>query len=536
MFDIDAVIHRYNARATQSGIDNQFARLLATHPELPDLAEREKKELIESYAAEAEEQALALAFRQSHGNLSFYGSSPGGGGNTPGSARKRGKQPVTTPRKAPAKQPADKEKDDEIFSMDSSDENGSDGDGNHPANTPVKQSRRTWAPLASPMGTPEQPSWMGAPGSFSTSPRQQGGPGTNSVPWSTPPHASKKVYMREIMAQASGSGSSPTISGPGKSALTASLSDPPLSAAALAASPSAASSPAAISVSPISLPIGGSFKKSQKERKKQHQKQPVPSPNPATSSAPKPVWNVPVSKGEVLHLKDVLASLPEKEAASASPPLHRPVVIKIPSSSSSSLPTSTPPKHPNITPITPAPPRPPRPHKSVSSPAPAASRPSPAPQRVNSHHFHGIKLTLQEVMEQETAQKEAAKEYSAKRSLQEIQEEQEFMRWWEKESRRAQGLPDLEEEGGVKQEEEKEKGKVGKRRVRGGKKGSGGGGEKGEGSGSGGGGKAGRAPTGPGPARGSAPGARAGRAGRIGGAGSGRGQREQQQGQQGKVA
>ncbi|TGZ84444.1 hypothetical protein EX30DRAFT_313029, partial [Ascodesmis nigricans] len=435
MFDIDAVIHRHNARSTQAAIDNQYARLLLQEPSLPEMQASEKEETIVRYTAEAEEYSLLLAFKPQSSTASPSTQSP--------SAKRKGKQPAA-PTPSSLKTPSKTSGNDDIFSMDAVDD-GCDGDQisiSAPSMTPP-----VWKPIPPPPAPPAfetSPSPAGTPQSFFpglgtstpyTPPRKQGG-----VPWTTTT-PTKKLDMREIMAQASSAAS-------GRSGITAALTNPPTSTPAPPTISTSSSSSSAQPAAPPTVPnsTAPTFKKhqSQKERKRQqqlqHHQHPPSNTTSSTSQTPtKKSWNIS-TPAPAISLKDVLHPPP----TSPPKPSKSPILVVGPSNPSPSSSSSiTTPRRTITTPL---------PATTTTAVSQASASPHQSHQHKNKHH-HTIKLTLQDIITQEEAQKELVKEYAAKRSLQEIQEEQEFMRWWERESKRVQGIHDEEEGESEKVEE-----------------------------------------------------------------------------------
>jgi hypothetical protein len=241
------------------------------------------------------------------------------------------------------------------------------------------------------------------------------------APWTTP-SSSVKLDMKEIMAQASAAAS-------GKSALTAQLS-----------------------ASPTTLPKqstpkqDSAFKLSQKERKRQQQQQQQQQPSLSVPSIPdkKVAWNINGTPQTTrVSLKEVLAS---PSTPTEKTPQKKP---QTPATSPAAIP-STPTQQRRTVLAT-----------HTSSPTPTASSPisrppPPPPPPLMPRPTHFLPLSLQDIIDQEEAQKELIKEYSSKRSLQEIQEEQEFLRWWENESKRVQ-------EAEIAQEQKKKGGQRGGR-------------------------------------------------------------------------
>ncbi|KAI5787845.1 hypothetical protein FPQ18DRAFT_372908 [Pyronema domesticum] len=125
----------------------------------------------------------------------------------------------------------------------------------------------------------------------------------------------------------------------------------------------------------------------------------------------------------------------------------------------------------------------PIPVKSTTTPIASSSSsvPRTPPVATPRKPVEYLPLSLQDIIDQEVAQKEMMKEYQCKRSLQEIQEEQEFLRWWDEEQKRMRGEDEATEalldEARREMEGGGNRGRGGKRKGRG--RGGGEGGERG---------------------------------------------------------
>ncbi|KAF2494532.1 hypothetical protein BU16DRAFT_562189 [Lophium mytilinum] len=315
-----------------------------------------------------------------------------------------------------------------------------------------------------PVGSPEEP-WastrrksrlsphdlgVGSSGNFD-SPRT---PATKSSdrPWGSTPLSTPRLDMKDIMAQASP---------PKPSGLAIGLANDDVNDGKHV----------------------GSFtaKMSQKERKRLQQAQqlgqpPTPpvldNPQPPPSISP---WRpIHYDKNSPLSSSPALAATPNTSRANSTPQMtmrqtvanggHAKSKSPIPPSQSRSVsgPSNTIPAH----------------LKSSSSSNPMATprsiRHTPLPATALSAASPSQFLTLQDVLFQQQAEKDAIREAAAKRSLQEIQQEQEFQEWWEQESKRV-----MQEEEARRRTEEREKGGRGRGAgSRGGKRGGKGRGKK----------------------------------------------------------
>ncbi|QIX01901.1 hypothetical protein AMS68_007418 [Peltaster fructicola] len=239
-------------------------------------------------------------------------------------------------------------------------------------------------------------------------------PPNGASPWSLTPLPAARSDFRNIMAQASGSG-------------TSSLSQGLEGARSLS----------------YQAPILGSspmVKMSQKDRKKMlHQQSSPEVPSIAPSASTSSPWQI-VSSQKVPSLRDVLDT--QKSTASKPPQTTR---------------TATAPQLTmrqtvaNAKAITPARNLPIPPTKQaiqqrhasdgkVASPVQTInSKPMPHSVRHAARPVEpSLQLSISDIVAQQQLEKEIIKEAGAKRDLQEIQAEQEFQEWWNKESARVQ--------------------------------------------------------------------------------------------------
>ncbi|KAI4289296.1 MAG: hypothetical protein L6R35_001432 [Caloplaca aegaea] len=271
-----------------------------------------------------------------------------------------------------------------------------------------------------------------------TNPANSEEPDTSRA-WGDRAVSSRKLDMKEIMAQASSSRVS-NIS------------------ASLAASSSVA-------------PTSGTGKMSQKERKKQQQQQQDALERPQQAVAP-PVVQVPAeltehhsawqvaSRGAKTTLKDILhaeSKSPSKntltrERAVSNPPLTLRQTIpgnvattKRTTSETPSKAQVAPPQRSTSTPLAFASSHtPPRPSSSRTIPSPATIGPSSSTPTKSIRYTTpsasaepSLQLSMADILSQQQTEKDVIREAASKRSLQEIQEEQAFQEWWDQESRKA---------------------------------------------------------------------------------------------------
>lgn len=244
----------------------------------------------------------------------------------------------------------------------------------------------------------------------------QSPPQTNvSRTWSSPALASKKLDMKEIMAQAS-------------SSRTSNLS--------MSLSAQIAKDAAGTKTPPTKL--------SQKERKKQQQEAAaqynVKSDADSKSASP---WQV-AAKGTKTSLKDVLNE--SKSSPSVSPAQSPNLIInsRPVTGRRAASPDTRFSGQPRPTPSAFA--------KGQSSSSPSLSRNATQPPSKGSPvvpHSRSclstspmvepsLQLSMADIIGQQKREQEVIKEAVAKRSLQEIQEEQAFQEWWDQESRKTQ--------------------------------------------------------------------------------------------------
>ncbi|KAA8897612.1 hypothetical protein FN846DRAFT_783230 [Sphaerosporella brunnea] len=387
MLELDNTVRSNQRRfSPRSRSGKQEAHLLSKYPTMQADSEKGKAASIAHYAALADENFLSTSLKAQSGCLQSSASP-----FCNSAPRTRRKNAKTGPPASPLIKPS--HGNDDIFSMD-------DDDLPPPSTTPKDIKGKAPAPawnVPSPANiSPSDPFLFHPP------PTQR----SQTAPWNTPFPSSgpSKLAMKEIMTQASAAAA-------GKSALSAQLKQ--------------------------SKPAQTPVKISQKERKRQqHQQQ---QQQPAVSAIPekKPAWNIdPSTSAPRVSLKDVLASSP---AAAVSPAQTTPPQRRTAPAAATASPT---PK-PRAAPPVPSSKQPPQFTPTCASYSSSYSAPKPVKHQ-------SLPLSLQDIIDQEEAHKEAMKEYTKHRSLQAIQEEQAFLRWWEEESRRVQ-----EEEAAGKRESER---------------------------------------------------------------------------------
>lgn len=230
--------------------------------------------------------------------------------------------------------------------------------------------------------------------------------------WSSPALPSKKLDMREIMAQAS-------------SSRTSNLS--------MSLSAQKVKDDAGKKMTPQKL--------SQKERKKQQQQQAIAQAQMASEAKPSSPWQI-AATGKKTSLKDVLSEPKPSPAAVPAPTFASP----IPSRPSTPRRTASPDTRFSgqqrriNNPI---------PKGGISSAGPASTSQTVAKSSPLVPHSKtyttpaakaepSLQLSMADIIGQQRREQEVIKEAVAKRSLQEIQEEQAFQEWWDQESKRAQ--------------------------------------------------------------------------------------------------
>jgi len=420
----DAVRANQKRLSSYSRAGRQEQRLLEKYPTMKEDSEKERVSLIAHYTAICEEQQLSSS-------LKFSPSSP-----SPQQPKRKTLKTTAVHASSLAK-PVQQGHDD-IFSMDDDEiprtsppvKTSTGIDTNNDPVKDVKGKAPVWGGVSqqSPRSFPQPPAFE-----LPTPP-----PRRSVDPWQAPPSVkSDKLGLKEIMSQAAATAS-------GRSALTAQL----------------AASPPSFNASPkLETPQKLSQKERRRQQQQQQQQQQMTSPlvsTPPLTPDKKVPWSInPATSTLRVPLKEVLASSPPTPAAP-------PSVVPLQPEAAMTSPT---PKSPAVQNFPSAPPQ-------VTSPPVNCPQPSEL-----------LPLSLQDIIDQEEAQKVLLKEYQMKRSLQEIQEEQEFLQWWEAESRRVR-----EEEARRRERERKSPG--GRRGGRGGR-GGGGGGSGGRGKGKGRGGKPG---------------------------------------------